>query len=266
MKSFNFYMDESGARNPINFPSGTDKACPWFAMGGILIRNEDEGIARKNYSEFCSRWKINYPLHSNDIRMQKKNFKWLQNMKKADHEKFHASLDRFIVNLPVVSLACVINREGYIKKYQKKYKEKAWMLCKSAFSISVERAAKYSLKQNRKLRVYPEKCNVREDKMIQDYYNDIKENGMPFNKKTSEKYKPLAATPLSEVLYELKFKEKSSPMVQVADLYLWVISKKPWASESFRPFKSITEANRIIDAVLDPDEKEVMGIKYYRFD
>jgi hypothetical protein len=43
---------------------------------------------------------------------------------------------------------------------------------------------------------------------------------MSFATDNMAKYAPLSATELAETLYDLDFKKKSSPMVQVADLYL----------------------------------------------
>jgi hypothetical protein len=65
----NFYMDDSGTRAPDR------KLLPYnpmvrefFALGGVLINEDDEGSARKLYDDFCVRWSIGYPLHSVEIR------------------------------------------------------------------------------------------------------------------------------------------------------------------------------------------------------
>lgn len=46
---------------------------------------------------------------------------------------------------PVIGLACVIDWPGYNKRYAEKYAENRWMLCKTAFSVVVERAAKFAI-------------------------------------------------------------------------------------------------------------------------
>jgi hypothetical protein len=50
----NFYMDDSGTRTPDRKPLPYDpKVRDFFALGGILINEEAEGLARKLYSDFC---------------------------------------------------------------------------------------------------------------------------------------------------------------------------------------------------------------------
>jgi hypothetical protein len=124
---------------------------------------------------------------------------------------------------PVMGIACVVDRPGYRARYLEKYQQQPWMLCKTAFSIVLERAAKFARTEERKLRVHPERCNKAEDGMLRGYYLDLKANGSPFAAATSEKYGPLSQPELNETLYELDFKFKSSPMAQLADLYLWPI-------------------------------------------
>jgi len=50
----NFYMDDPGTRTPDRKPLPYDpKVRDFFALGGILINEEAEGLARKLYSDFC---------------------------------------------------------------------------------------------------------------------------------------------------------------------------------------------------------------------
>ena len=60
---------------------------------------------------------------------------------------------------PVIGIACVIDHLGYNARYAAQYLENRWMLCKTAFSVVVERAAKFAVGQGQRLRVMPEKCN-----------------------------------------------------------------------------------------------------------
>jgi hypothetical protein len=72
-----------------------------------------------------------------------------------------------------------------------------------------------------RLRIYPERCNKKEDGVLKGYYNELKTGGPPFDPTTSEKYRPLAAEEFNATLLEFLPKAKTSPMVQFADLYLW---------------------------------------------
>ena len=58
-----------------------------------------------------------------------------------------------IIDKDLVGLACVVDRPGYDARYREKYGRRQWHLCQTAFSIVVERAAKYARDSGRKLRV-----------------------------------------------------------------------------------------------------------------
>jgi len=117
----NFYMDDSGTRKPDRKPLAYDpKAREFFALGGILINEEDEGPARKLYSDFCGRWSISYPLHSVEIRHSSANFGWLKR-KTDEYQRFMNELSRLLATMNVTGLACVIDRPGYDGRYRAKY-------------------------------------------------------------------------------------------------------------------------------------------------
>src|SRR3990172_3378290 len=94
----NFYIDDSGTRHPDRHPGHSDHN-DWFALGGVLIRESDEGDPRIRHERFC-------------------------------HE-----LERVLLPIHVLGLACVIDRPGYNARYEEKYGRMRWSLCKSAFSI-----------------------------------------------------------------------------------------------------------------------------------
>src|SRR6201999_2145676 len=96
-----------------------------------------------------------------------------------------------------------------------------WLLCKTAFSVVVERAAKFSIRNDGKLRVFPERGDAVVDKTTLRYYEELKSQGMPFSAGTSEKYAPLSGEDFRKTLYDFKTKKKTSPLAQLADLYLW---------------------------------------------
>ena len=74
-----FYIDNSGARNPDKKPGKRpEHGYDWFALGGILLKEEDKSEARERHGAFCQRWNITYPLHSSEIRGRTLNFLWLE--------------------------------------------------------------------------------------------------------------------------------------------------------------------------------------------
>lgn len=262
----NFYVDDSGTRRP-NKRNGRAPAhgYDWFAIGGVLIKEEDEEPARNMHNAFCQRWGIESPLHSVEIRGVKDNFAWIGSLSKQDNKNFYEELYCLLRDAPVIGLACVIDRPGYRDRYNERYGNQPWMLCKTAFSISVERAAKYAMDLNRKLRIFVERCNKAEDKWILGYYNDMKKNGMPFNKETSSKYNPAQTAELSNILYDLKFKQKTSPMIQIADLFLWPISIGGYHKGN-RTYKRLMEDGKLVECVLPEGAVHTRGTKYSCFD
>lgn len=103
-------------------------------------------------------------------------------------------------------------------------------LCRTAFSIAVERAVKHARRLGCRLRVLPERSSKDDERRIAQYYQELRKQGSPFDAATSNRYAPLSAAECAETLMELRFKSKSSPMAQIAALYLWPIL---W--ERYRP-------------------------------
>lgn len=257
------YLDDSGTRNPDRKPS--DKAQDWFALGGILIDEEKEDEARASHRRFCKNWKIDYPLHSSEIRSRSGNFSWLEKIEPDELQRFMDELTRVIVAVPVLGIACTIDRPGYDTRYREKHGRKTWMLCQTAFSVVCERAAKYALRRGRKLRVYPEASDRKSDGYIRKYYSELRTNGMPFSASTSGKYSPLSADALKATLYDLKFKNKTSQLAQLADLYLYPIAKAGYQND-YRPHAILVEQQKLINAHLSSEHRESEGIKYSCFD
>ena len=164
-------------------------------------------------------------------------------------------------NCKILGHACVVDRPGYNSRYKEKYGNLIWKLCKTAFSIAVERAVRYSLSQGMKLRVYVEASDKKTDKQIKDYYLSLKKNGMPFNQCNSSSYKPLSAEQFRNTLYDFKIKQKSSPLIQLADLYLWPICIGGY-DEKNRAYKRLKEDKKLIDCILGYNELHNTGIKY----
>jgi hypothetical protein len=159
----------------------------------------------------------------------------------------------------------VIDRPGYNKRYTEKYGRDKWLLCKTAFAIVIERAAKYAMSTGRKLKVYVERCNKTDDQKIHEYYKSMRVAGLPFDAKTSQRYSPLASEQLKSVLYDFRLKFKTSPGMQLADLYLWPMCMGGY-HKSNRPYVALREAGKLMDVVCGDKNAYEMSIKYSCFD
>jgi hypothetical protein len=100
------YLDDSGTRNP-------DRKLPekfmfrdWFALGGFITKEEDEGAIETAHAIFCAKWKITYPLHSYDIRSETEDFTWLAALAEREHTKFMRDLSGMLLGVPVIGHAC----------------------------------------------------------------------------------------------------------------------------------------------------------------
>jgi uncharacterized protein DUF3800 len=262
----NFYLDDSGTRHPDHDPGKrAAHGYDWFALGGILIRESDEARARELHAAFCKEWGIKSPVHSVEVRARNRGFLWLEGKSSTEREKFYEALYQLMKAAPVTGLACVIDRPGYNARYLAKYGRQRWSLCKSAFSISVERAAKYACTHGCRLRVLPERCNKQEDRVLRGYYDELKAKGPPFAADTSDKYGPLSAGELRATLYEFRLKAKTSPMAQLADLYLWPMCMGGYRTDN-RPYKRLMEDGKLIECGMPSEDWPMLATKYYCFD
>jgi hypothetical protein len=264
-KVLNFYVDDSGTRHPDRPGTSGSKTRDWFALGGVLIREADEGECRRRFHEFRDRWGLSYALHSADIRHHAGSFRWLNTAGADEQERFMRDLTAFLLGIPAIGLACVIDRPGYNARYKEQYGSDRWKLCKTAFAIAAERGAKYALSIGHKLNVYVERCNEADDKKVREYFKEMKTAGLPFNAETSKQYGPLSAEQLQSVLYDLKIKQKTSPGVQIADLYLWPMCMGGY-HKSNKPYKMLLEAGKLMDVICDRGKVAELGIKYSCFD
>ena len=152
-----------------------------------------------------------------------------------------------------------------MSRYSERYGRNSWQLCKTAFAIAVERAAKEAHRRHRRLRVLPERCNGDEDRLLKSYYEALKLEGMPFSSATSGKYAPLSAEQFRQILYEFRLKEKRSPMAQFADLYLWPIAMGGYQA-SDRTYARLMDDGKLIECILPFDARDALGTKYSCFD
>lgn len=261
-----FYIDDSGTRHPDHKANFARHGHDWFALGGILIDDENIPFANELIESFRARWPQlgDSPLHSYEIRGKHENFTWLG----LDHDvcrQFIAELHELLVALPVVALACVIDRPGYNHRYLQKYGHERWSLCKTAFDVVVERATKYANQRERKLRIFVERSSKADDAVMRGYYNNLKSKGHSFDPNTSSAYNPLTPIDYSNTLYDFKSKSKSSKLMQVADLYLWPMCIGGY-DEGNRAYTALMSAGKLIDCHLPDELISERGIKYSCFD
>jgi hypothetical protein len=259
-------LDDSGTRHPDRKPGKKpDHGYDWFALGGIIFDEDDENEIRDLHSTFMDRWGITKPLHSVEIRAKTSNFAFLGVLESTEAVRFYEELYQLMRSVPVLGHACVVDRPQYNARYFEKYGSQRWLLCKSAFAIVLERSAKYARTKEAKLRVQIEQSDKFTDKTIKSYYDDIKAEGMPFAKDTSSKYKPANQSDLGSTLYEFRTKKKTSPLMQLADLFLWPLCMGGYNAEC-RPYARLVADKKVIDCVLEHQDLDGLGVKYYCFD
>lgn len=258
----NLYLDDSGTRNPDRSPAQVSgHGHDWFGIGGVMLREEDEDSWRAAHAALCAKWPISAPLHSSEIRSKKDSFRWLRGLSAEQYAELMADLTALATRPELTAIACVIDRPGYNQRYLAKYGQDRWELCKTAFSIVVERSAKYARALGRRLRVNIERADKKTDRLIRGYYDELRGAGHPFDAAHAAKYAPLTSAELAAVLYEFRTKDKTSPPIQIADICLW-----PMCFGGYRPdnlaYRALQDAGTLIDTKLPPDEVESRGIKY----
>lgn len=260
----NLYFDDTGSRGLHLSHSNRDDRMDCFGLGGILVKSEDLDNVQRAHKVFCERWNITYPLRSNSIRRYRDKFAWVKTSE--DKSEFFSSLSRFLLSIPVLGIATIIHRPGYIQRYHEKHKERLWNFDKTAFAILVDRSTKYAIQNGKKLRVFYEESGKREDQDILSHMRELKTLGMPFNIESSETYHSLSSSDFQRtVLGVPKRGSKLSTFLQIADLYLYPIAKGGY-NKAYQPYLDLMKSDRLIDSVLSPTERELIGIKYSCFD
>jgi Protein of unknown function (DUF3800) len=242
------YIDETGPRHPDRAAVPTKHGNDWFAIGGLLIRAEDEERAKLSLNGFKKQWpQITAPLHLTDMRSEKKKFAWIGRLRAEDRDRFWSGYLTFLANLPVAGTGCVIDRAGYVAKgYGKRHGDTKWLLCRSAFDIVVERAAKVAKQQGRRLKVFYEMADPSTNEMIESYFYNIKENGLGFDPATSAKYLPLTTTEFQHLLLDIEGKDKSNRIMQIADTYVYAIARGSY-DRKFSIYRRLAEAGRLCE-------------------
>lgn len=261
-----FYIDDSGTRHPDHAPTIAGHKHDWFALGGILIDDENIPAAEHLIDAFRARWPQmgTAPLHSCEIRGRHNNFTWL-GIGDNTFAQFAADLESLLLALPVIGLACVVDRPGYNNRYREKYGRQRWSLCKTAFAVAVERATKYAMERNRKLRIYVERTDKSTDRIMNGYYEDMRSAGHWFDPKTAGKYSPALPEEYRRTLYEFKTKFKTSRLMQIADLYLWPMCMGGY-DKGNKPYAKLIAAGKLIDCYIPAESITTLGIKYSCFD
>jgi len=137
---------------------------------------------------------------------------------------------------------------------------------KTAFSILIERSAKYARSKERRLRVFFERSGKREDQDMVAFTRELKSDGMPFDSDNAAAYRGLEADEFRAlVLGEPKGRTKRTPMLQIADLYLYPMAKAGYDA-SYKPYLALMRAGRLIDSGLSSEDRPLIGIKYSCFD
>ena len=261
---YHLFIDDTGSRDPDHRqPEQRRDKMDCFGLGGILIKEEDVEGLKQAHSAFCAKHGITYPLHSQEIRGGRREFGWLKKPENA--RVFFPALDEFMMALPIIGIATVIDRPGYVARYKESYEERLWLMCKTAYSILIERAAKYADSQGRVLRVFFEECGKHEDRDIIQYAKALKSDGMPFSVEGSGAYASLSAEDFKRIVMgEPKRRSKKTPMIQVADLMLYPMAKGGY-EPTYKPYVDLMAAGKLIDALLPPQDRPYLGIKYSCF-
>jgi hypothetical protein len=258
------YFDDTGSRNPDHVPQNTRRdGMDCFGFGGFLINAEDIDDFISKYKFFRATWGIDYPFHSQEIRGGRGNFGWLTRPENAG--EFLPDLERLILSLPIICIAAIIHRPGYVERYSGRYGENTWMMSKTAFAVLVERSAKFAKSRDRKLRIFFEGAGPREDREVVRQVKEMKAQGMPFSQSNSGAYDGLTPEDFRElVLGEPQMKTKATPMIQIADLVLYPMAKAGY-DPSYGPFRRLLKAGKLIDTHVDNASKSRLGIKYSCF-
>jgi hypothetical protein len=261
------YMDETGPRHPDRAAVPTKHGNDWFAIGGVLIRAEDEQKARCALTILKKQWpQIRAPLHLTDMRSEKKQFAWIGKLKAEDRDRFWSGYRTFLAGLPVAGTACVIDRPGYVARgYGKREGDSKWLLCRSAFDIVVERAAKVAKQQGRRLKVFYEMADPSTNAMIEGYFYNIKKNGLGFDETTSAKYLPLTAAEFQHLLLDIEGKDKFNRLMQIADSYIYSIARGSY-DRKFNIYRRLAEAGRLVTSQVAAEHAAILGVKTYCFE
>lgn len=266
-REFLLYLDDSGSRDPDRNPKTQAHVPDWFALGGILVDKGVKDEIEDRVDAFRQQWpllKPDTPLRSYNIRNRGDGFRWLDELDEGNRRRFYDELTNLMTSLPVVVAGCVVHRPGYNARYMTEYGPRRWKLCKTAFNIAVERAAKYALHHEGRLRVLIERSDRETEQHMKAYYEELRSQGAPFNATTSSQYAPLDCASLKQALLEFGIRTKGSTLMQLADLMLWPICKAPY-NPAERAYLALKDNGLLLDGHCN-EANRLLGIKYSCFD
>ena len=258
-----FYMDDFGTRTTCK--GATNASSPAhelsFALGGVIVAFEDIDALSKNLKAFCEKWDVP-SLHGNKIRSAKGKFGFLKKDEKRK-ANFFLELDQLVLDDRLIAHACVVCRPGYRDRYLEKYPDGTrWDMSKTAFDISVERAAKLAMQDGRILDVVYERTGVKEDRLLEGYFADLKTAGMGFCAQSSELYGPLTGEQFADHLNVIWPDGKGNPLLQLADLVVHPVSHVTCGRQN-RAYNRLVDREMLLDF---KHESEAVGIKYSCYD
>ncbi len=264
LRPLTLYLDESGSRHPDKKSDASRLGRDWFGLGGVLIRGEDSEAVRTAVERFSSSWRqIKSPLHFTDMQSENKGFAWLGRLPQRERERFWSEWRDVLCSMPVVGMGCVVDRPGYVARgYLEKFNDK-WLLCRSAFDITVERAVKIAIHEGRKLHIVFEQ-DPGINKIVAGYFDNLKQNGLAFDAKNSARYAPLSKEQFGDTLGRIQHKPKSHTLLQVADSYIYAMCRFKY-DKKFWLHKSLSEAGRLADNYTPVEIGAQVGVKYYCF-
>lgn len=260
-----FYMDDSGSRDPDRKPDLLNKEPDWFALGGVIVDVTQKFAVENHMKSFRAKWNQleNTPLRSYNIRNKNGGFGWLGGLASDVQTEFYNDLTQLIVDSPIIVVACVVHRPGYNARYLTQYGQRRWSLCKTAFNIAVERAAKFALYQEARMRVLVERSDKKTESQMKNYFDEMRSKGLPFNQSNSAKYKPLSNAQLKNALLEFGVRTKSSQLMQLADLVLWPACRGGYDATD-RNYRTLKDNHKLLDMYCT-EENGLQGIKYSCF-
>lgn len=263
-RPYTLYIDETGNRHPDKASDKSRVGRDWFGYGGVLIRGEHNDDARNLVSAFSNKWNLRKPAHMTDMLSERKGFSWLGKISQERRDEFWRDWRSVLINAEVIGIGCIIDRPGYINRGYLEAHEDKWMLCRSAFDITVDRAAKIARLEERKLHVVFEQ-DAGINSTITDYFKNLKQNGLAFDAENSGKYAPLSQTEFCETLGRIEHKPKSHTLLQIADSYIYSMARNGY-DKKFPIYRALRDHRKLANFSVPQEHIKTMGVKYYCFD
>lgn len=265
---YHLYIDDSGSRLLNRLSVDADAYPQWFALAGLMVREEDEDACKPAHSELYSRWPLmSAPLHLTDMHGQVEGFRWLRSLDAPTLASFWRDYHDTLVALPVFGHGCVVHRPGYRDRgYGSRVGDQKWNLCRTAFNILIERCAKIAHSEGRRLRVKFEGCDRNADHLLKVYWALLKDaRGLGFNPDNAKKYDPFSPADLAATLIDLERKDKKSKLMQFADSFALAIAKGRYQPR-YSTFAALSAAGKLADQYVGDERASKEGVKYSCFD